>query len=197
MVEGQLRARGLADPRVLRAMERVPRHLFVPDKVRGMAYADGPLPIGHGQTISQPYMVAYMTEVLQAGPGSRVLEVGTGSGYQTAVLAEMGMEVFTIEFVEELSRQARCTLEGLGYGNIHYKTGDGRLGWPEEAPFDGIIVAAAPTALPSPLGDQLAPGARLVIPIGRWEQCLMTYQRDDDGNLSASRLFPVRFVPLV
>ncbi len=197
MVARQIRARGVRDARVLQAMERVPRHLFVPPELRDIAYTDGPLPIGGGQTISQPYIVAVMSEALGVGPGRRVLEVGTGSGYQAAVLAEMGVEVFTVECVPSLSARARALLGRLGYDTVHFRVGDGHAGWPEEAPFDGIIVTAAPADLPPALPEQLAIGGRLVIPIGRMEQDLYVYQKLPDGSLSRECLFAVRFVPMV
>lgn len=197
MVEEQLRARGIADRRVLNAMDRVPRHRFIPPGLREMAYADSPLPIGEDQTISQPYVVAVMTEALRVGPGDRVLEVGTGSGYQAAVLAEMGVEVFTVEYLEKLSATARRMLERLDYDGIHYRVGDGRSGWLEEAPFDGIIVTAAPESLPHSLSEQLVPDGNLVIPVGRWDQDLYVYTRKENGTMAYQRLFAVRFVPLV
>jgi protein-L-isoaspartate(D-aspartate) O-methyltransferase len=197
MVEYQLRRRGVADSRVLAAMERVPRHAFIPERMHDMAYSDGPLPIGHGQTISQPYIVAVMSEALGLKPGMKVLEVGTGSGYQAAVLAQMGLDVYTVEYLPELAALAERLLRQLGYGNIHFRTGDGRDGWPERAPFDGILVTAAPESLPESLGEQLAPGGRLVIPIGRWEQHLYVYRKNADGSLDKDVVFAVRFVPLV
>jgi protein-L-isoaspartate(D-aspartate) O-methyltransferase len=197
MVEEQLRSRGIEDERVLEAMERVPRHAFVPPGLREMAYSDNPLPIGEDQTISQPYVVAVMTKALAVEPGDRVLEIGTGSGYQAAILAEMGVEVFTVEYLEKLSASARRILERLDYLDIHYRIGDGRAGWPEEAPFDGIIVTAAPDTLPQSLADQLKAGGKLVIPIGRWEQDLFVCTRQPNGTLEHERLFAVRFVPLV
>jgi protein-L-isoaspartate(D-aspartate) O-methyltransferase len=197
MVERQLRARGIRDARVLAAMGRAPREAFVPQSLRDSVYGDGPLPIGEDQTISQPYIVAAMTESLQAPDGARVLEVGTGSGYQTAVLAEMGLVVYTVEYLPRLAGRARAVLEQLGYSGIHYKIGDGRDGWPAAAPFDGIIVTAAPARVPAALAGQLKPGGRLVIPVGRWDQELRVYTAGRDGGLSMERLFPVRFVPLV
>lgn len=195
MVAHQLRERGISDERVLEAFTRVPRHAFVPEEVAARSYADAPLPIGEGQTISQPYIVGLMTEALQLDPGDRVLEVGTGSGYQAAILAAIGVEVFTIESVETLASRARVILDGLGFDNIRYKTGNGRLGWPEEAPFDGIIVTAAPAGLPQALPDQLKRDGRLVIPFGRFEQTLYRITRREDG-LQQERLCAVRFVPL-
>jgi len=197
MVAGQLRPRGIRDARVLAAMERVPRHLFVPDELSDMAYADGPLPIGGGQTISQPYIVAVMSEALGVAPGQRVLEIGTGSGYQAAVLAEMGVRLYTVECVPSLAARARQLLDQLGYDAIRYRVGDGHAGWPEEGPFDGIIVTAAPPELPPALPGQLATGGRLVIPMGRLEQDLYVCQKLADGSLNRECLFAVRFVPMV
>jgi len=196
MVETQIRARGVRDPRVLRAMGSVPRHLFVPEGLRGRAYADEPLPIGEGQTISQPYIVAYMTEALELGGGEKVLEVGTGSGYQTAVLAGLAGEVYTVELVESLSARARETMEGLGYGNVHFRTGDGSLGWPEAAPFGAIMVTAAAAEIPAALEDQLGTGGTMIVPVGTDLQELMLVRREKKG-LRRERLLPVRFVPLV
>jgi protein-L-isoaspartate(D-aspartate) O-methyltransferase len=197
MVHEQLRARGIADKRVLEAMGRVPRHRFVPPGLREMAYSDGPLPIGENQTISQPYVVAAMTEALAVAPGDRVLEVGTGSGYQAAVLAEMGVQVFTIEYVDKLAATARQMLERLDYMGLHFRVGDGRMGWPEESPFNGIIVTAAPDSLPQSLTSQLVTNGNLVIPVGRWDQDLYVYTRQANGTLAYRRLFAVRFVPLL
>ena len=198
MVERQIAERGVRDPAVLAAMRAVPRHVFVPPSLEQQAYADGPLPIGHGQTISQPYIVASMTEELRVGADSRVLEVGTGSGYQTAVLAEICREVYTIEIVPELHRHAREVLERLGYSNIHFKLGDGSLGWPEHAPYDGIIVTAAARDIPAALVEQLAEGGRLVIPLqgpGFQGQSLYVVTREQD-RVKKHYLYDVRFVPL-
>ena len=167
MIASQLRARGIRDPRVLEAMRLVPRHRFLPPDERELAYGDHPVGIGFGQTISQPYIVAYMTEALALGPEARVLEVGTGSAYQTAVLAEIAREVYSIEVVGELADRAAALLRELGYRNVHLRRGDGYAGWPEAAPYDGIMVTAAPDHIPQPLADQLRIGARLVVPIGR------------------------------
>jgi protein-L-isoaspartate(D-aspartate) O-methyltransferase len=194
MVEEQIAARGVRDEAVLAAMRRVPRHEFVPEDQRRSAYADHPLPIGHGQTISQPYIVAYMTEALAVHGGQKVLEVGTGSGYQTAVLAEMGVDVYTIEIVEPLGEAAAALLERLGYA-VHARVGDGHDGWPEAAPFDGIIVTAAPGRVPAPLAAQLAQGGRLVIPVGRGFQELKVLRRTGEALEPLSTL-PVRFVPM-
>ncbi len=196
MVAEQVEARGVADPDVLRALRAVPRHAFVPAESRARAYADHPLPIGEGQTISQPYIVALMTELAQVRPGHRVLEVGTGSGYQAAVLAEMGAEVWTIEIVEPLGRRAAADLARAGYGRVRTKVGDGYAGWPEAAPFDAIVVTAAPPRVPAPLLEQLKPGGRLVVPEGRTEQELVVYTKDDAGRVRRAVVVSVRFVPM-
>jgi protein-L-isoaspartate(D-aspartate) O-methyltransferase len=196
MVAEQIVARGVADPRVLAALRKVPRHLFVPEAVRPSAYDDSPLPIGYGQTISQPYIVAYMSEVLQVAPDHRVLEIGTGSGYQAAILGELAREVYTIEIVPELAERARATLESLGYANVHVRVGDGYLGWPEQAPFDRIMVTAAPDHVPQPLVDQLADGGRLVLPVGRGDQWIRILTRRGT-RVTEQTTIPVRFVPLV
>ena len=196
MVHSQIEARGVKDPAVLAAMRRVPRHEFVPAASRPFAYDDYPLPIGEGQTISQPYIVAFMTERLQLKPGQRVLEIGTGSGYQAAVLAEIGVEVYTIEIIETLAAGARAVLQHLGYGKIHARAGDGYLGWPEAAPFDGIIVTAAPPRVPQPLIDQLKPGGRLVVPEGVYQQDLVIYTKTPYGQLHRESVLAVRFVPM-
>ncbi len=196
MVETQIRARGVADRAVLKAMADVPRHEFVPDELAPYAYADEPLPIGRGQTISQPYIVAYMTEALRLDRGDKVLEVGTGSGYQTAVLAEVAGEVWTIELVRELSIRAKEKLDALGYSGIHYRVGDGSGGWPEEAPFNGILVTAAAASIPEDLENELAPGGRMIIPVGIESQTLVLVTRDGERFLEES-LLGVRFVPLI
>ena len=196
MIASQLRERGIRDPRVLEAMRLVPRHRFLPSDDRELAYGDHPVGIGFGQTISQPYIVAYMTEALALGPEARVLEVGTGSAYQTAVLAEIAREVYSIEVVGELADRAAALLRELGYGNVHLRRGDGYAGWPEAAPFDGIMVTAAPDHIPQPLADQLRMGARLVVPIGRGDQDLLVLTRTEDGLREEQRL-GVRFVPMV
>lgn len=183
---------------VLAAMARVPRHRFVPEGWRYAAYDDQPLPIGAGQTISQPFIVALMTDLLEVGRGDRVLEVGTGSGYQAAVLAELGAEVYTIEIVRELGERAGKTLEELGYASVRVRVGDGYLGWPEAAPFDGIVVTAAPPEIPEPLIAQLKPGGRMVIPVGPVfdAQELLVVTKMVDGKTLAQDVLPVRFVPL-
>jgi protein-L-isoaspartate(D-aspartate) O-methyltransferase len=197
MVERQLKARDIKDERVLAAMAKVPREKFVPADERGEAYEDGPLPIGHGQTISQPYIVAFMTEQLRPKPSDRVLEIGSGSGYQAAILAELVADVYTIEIVEPLAKTAEATLQRLGYRNVHLKIGDGYRGWPEEAPFDAIIVTCAPDKVPQPLVDQLKDGGRMVIPVGeRFAQQLYLLEKKN-GQLKESVTLPVRFVPMV
>jgi protein-L-isoaspartate(D-aspartate) O-methyltransferase len=186
-------------PLVMQAMARVPRHAFVPPLQRLFAYENRPLAIGHGQTISQPYIVAVMTDLLDLTPGARVLEVGTGCGYQTAVLAEMADRVFTVELVRELASDARKRLERLGYRNIEMRVADGFRGWPDAAPFDGIIVTAAPTEFPPALVEQLKPGGRLVIPVGPRGDSQMLYRcvRGANGTLVTERKLPVAFVPMI
>ena len=195
MVETQIRSRGITDGRVLAAMGQVPRHLFVPLSVRGEAYEDYPLPIGAQQTISQPYIVALMTSLLELTGGEKILEVGTGSGYQAAVLSRIAREVYSIEILEPLSSSARRTLGELGYGNIHLRVGDGWAGWKEAAPFDGILVTAAPEKVPQPLVDQLKIGGKLVIPVGSYFQDLLVYTKTEKG-LEKRNVIPVRFVPM-
>jgi len=195
MVDQQLRPHDIVDPRVLAAMREVPRHRFVPPERAAQAYDDTPLPIGHGQTISQPYIVAYMTQALELQPGHRVLEIGTGSGYQAAVLARIAKEVYTIEIVPELAARAAGTLRELGYGHVQVREGDGYAGWPEHAPFDRIIVTAAPDHVPQPLVDQLAMGGRLVIPVGDIRQQMAILTKTKDGVVER-RTIGVRFVPL-
>jgi protein-L-isoaspartate(D-aspartate) O-methyltransferase len=193
----QLRGMGIRDERVLAAIERVPRERFVPADLREVADADRPLPIGYGQTISQPFIVAFMTEWLRLDGDERVLEVGTGSGYQAAVLAALAGEVFSLEVVPELSAGAAAALADLGITNVHLRVGDGRRGWPEEAPFDRVVLTAAPLAIPEPLVRQLAPGGRLLAPVGPAEdQVLRLVTRDHAGALAARDILPVRFVPL-
>ena len=194
--EGGL-AGGHIDAPVLEAMRAVPRHEFVPAEVSGQAYADRSLPIGLGQTVSQPYIVALMTHLLEVKPGDRILESGTGSGYQAAVLARLAGEVYSVEIVEELARRAAQTLERLGYTNITARIGDGYQGWAEHAPYDGIVVTAAPDHVPPALVAQLKPGGRLVIPVGGLFQDLMVIAKAADGTTTSTTIVPVRFVPLV
>jgi protein-L-isoaspartate(D-aspartate) O-methyltransferase len=195
MVERQIRARGVTDPAVLKALLKVERHLFVPEPYRIESYEDGPLPIGEEQTISQPYIVGLMTELLKPKPGQKILEVGTGSGYQAAVLAEIVGEVYTIEIVESLGRGAAERLKAMGYKNVHVRIGDGYEGWPEAVPFDGIIVTAAPDHVPQPLVEQLKEGGRLVVPVGSWDQRLEVLTKTKNG-MERSPSIPVRFVPM-
>jgi protein-L-isoaspartate(D-aspartate) O-methyltransferase len=195
MVTQQIAARGVQDSAVLDAMRTVPRHLFVPEKYRAEAYEDHPLPIGDDQTISQPFIVGSMTEALMLSPGDTVLEIGTGSGYQAAVLAEIVAEVYTIEIVPVLGERAESTLSALDYDNVHVKVGDGYRGWPEHAPFDAIIVTAAPDHVPQPLIDQLAVGGRMVLPIGDLNQSLIVMTKTPEGIVREER-YGVRFVPM-
>lgn len=195
MVDSQLIGRGISDKNTIKAMRKVPRHKFVPDYVREMAYSDTPLPIGMGQTISQPYIVAYMTELLKPKKGQKILEIGTGSGYQTAILSEIGCEVYTIEIVEALAVYARKILTDMGYSNIHFKIGDGYQGWEMYSPYDGIIVAAAPSEIPEPLISQLSEKGKMVIPVGDDLQELLLVTKTKDG-IKEERMSPVRFVPM-
>jgi protein-L-isoaspartate(D-aspartate) O-methyltransferase len=196
MVSRQIEARGVRDHRVLAAMRAVPRHRFVPESERAHAYEDRPLPIGHGQTISQPYIVALMSELAEVKPGDTVLEVGTGSGYQAAVLAEMGATVFSIEILEVLAERSKIILAELGYGKkVEVRHGDGYAGWPEHAPFDAILVTAAPPKIPEPLKQQLKVGGRLVIPVGKYLQSLLRLTKTENGFREES-VIPVRFVPM-
>jgi protein-L-isoaspartate(D-aspartate) O-methyltransferase len=195
MIRSQIESRGIKSPSVLDALRAVKRHLFVPENVRNQSYDDGPLPIGEGQTISQPYIVAIMTDLLDVNSTSRVLEIGTGSGYQAAVLGEICKEVYSIEIVDSLCNRARTLLSGLGYTNIWVRCGDGFAGWPDKAPFDGIIVTAAPPEVPAPLIDQLAEGGRLVIPVGSiWQELKVLVK--ENGKIRTRDIIPVRFVPM-
>lgn len=197
MVHQNLQGRDITDPAVLRAMGRVPRHRFVPAGLQDRAYADRPLPIGNGQTISQPYIVALMTQNLALQPGARVLEIGTGSGYQAAVLAELGAEVFSVEIKPALARQARQVLRELGYGSVQVRTGDGFHGWAEQAPFDAIVVTCAAETIPPPLVAQLCPGGRVVMPLGTTgdvQQLVLGIKQGE--RLRTRNIVPVRFVPL-
>jgi len=199
MVADQIEARGVKDPAVLAAMRRAPRHLFVLEEDLKMAYSDQPLPIGYGQTISQPYIVAYMTEVLELTGKERVLEIGTGSGYQAAILAAMAGEVYSVEIIPQLYESARDRLARLGYEKIKLKLGDGYFGWPEQAPFDAIIVTCAAGHIPPPLIEQLKVGGKMVIPVGHpWSvQSLVLAEKDDQGQVKTRSLMAVRFVPLM
>lgn len=198
MVEEQLGPprNDITHPAVLKAMATVPRHAFVPEAMRDYAYVDGPLPIGYGQTISQPYVVAFMTEKLDPQPTDRVLEVGTGSGYQAAVLSGLVSEVYTIEIVAPLARRAETDLERLGYHNVKVRHGDGYQGWPEAAPFDAVIVTCAPDHVPQPLVDQLKEGGRMVIPVGGLDYQTLYLFRKKGGTLERQAVLPVRFVPM-
>ncbi len=195
MVDEQLRARDITSQRVLDAMREVPRHLFVPEAMRARSYGDSPLPIDLEQTISQPYIVAFMTQALEIEPSHRVLEVGTGSGYQAAVLAELAGEVYTIEILAPLAEGARATLAGLGYRNVEVRTGNGYLGWPEHAPYDRIMVTAAPDQVPPALVEQLKVGGLMAIPVGTVVQQLRILRRTTSGTQTL-RTLPVRFVPM-
>ncbi|KMY67165.1 protein-L-isoaspartate O-methyltransferase [Desulfocarbo indianensis] len=199
MVRRQISQRGVKAPRVLAAMGKVPRHCFVPARQRESAYADHPLPIGQGQTISQPYVVALMSEALKLTPQDKVLEIGTGSGYQAAVLAELAGEVYSIEIVEELGKRAAQALAGLGYGRVRLKIGDGYQGWPQAAPFDAIILTAAPPKIPQALVEQLAPGGRMILPLGPrfGVQELLLITKGRQGVISRQSLGQVRFVPMM
>ncbi len=195
MVELQIKPRGITDQRVVASMLNVARHEFVPERYRGAAYADHPLPIGEGQTISQPYIVALMTQCLALQSTERVLEIGTGSGYQAAVLSVLVKEVYTIEIIPSLADSASARLKRLGYDNVRVRCGDGFLGWPEEAPFDAIIITCAPSTLPEPLVAQLADGGRLIVPLGDDLQVLTLYEKND-GVLISQEIAPVLFVPM-
>ncbi|MCH7515470.1 MAG: protein-L-isoaspartate(D-aspartate) O-methyltransferase [Bacteroidetes bacterium] len=197
MVSEQIEKRGISDKDVLKAMRIVKRHLFIPQVLRNRAYNDGPVPIGYGQTISQPYIVAYMTDIIDLKPNSNVLEIGTGSGYQAAVLAEITNKVYTIEIIQELGEAAKETFKDLGYNNIESKIADGYFGWEEKGPFDAIIVTAATEFIPPPLIGQLKPGGKMVIPVGSpmQVQFLMLVEKNVQGKVKTRSLFPVRFVP--
>ncbi len=197
MVETQLKSRDVQSERVLEAMKKVPRHLFMPESVRQYAYIDSPVPIGQEQTISQPYIVGLMTQTVDPKPGDRALEVGTGSGYQAAVLGELVQEVYTIEIILDLAERASKTLSELGYDNVEVRQGDGYQGWPEKAPFDIILVTAAPEIIPQPLIDQLAEGGRLVVPVGpQGEIQTLTLVTKEKGEVQRTHLTGVRFVPM-
>src|ERR1700736_2293166 len=196
MVEEQLKPRGIHDERVLAAMSKLPREEFVPQNMRAQSYADNALPIGHDQTISQPFIVAYMTEQLRLQPTDRVLEVGTGSGYQAAILAELAKDVYTIEIIEPLAKDASARLARLDYKNAHVKVGDGYQGWPEVAPFDAIIVTCAPDKVPQPLAAQLKDGGRMAIPVGSGLEQQLYLLEKNDGQLDQRAILPVRFVPM-
>ena len=197
MVSEQIEKRGISDKNVLKAMRNVKRHFFIPQELRNRAYYDGPVPIGYGQTISQPYIVAYMTDIIDLKPNSNVLEIGTGSGYQAAVLAEITNKVYTIEIIQELGEAAKETFKDLGYNNIESKIADGYFGWEEKGPFDAIIVTAATEFIPPPLIGQLKPGGKMVIPVGSTMQVqfLMLVEKNVQGKVKTRSLFPVRFVP--
>jgi protein-L-isoaspartate(D-aspartate) O-methyltransferase len=198
MVEEQIFHRGIRDARILESFRLVPRHYFVPKGSKGLAYYDTPLPIGCGQTISQPYVVALMLDALKTGVMDRVLEIGTGSGYAAALLSRLVAEVYSIERIEGLVKEAQKVVSALGYNNIEFRTGDGTKGWPEQAPFDGILVSAGAPGIPGVLIDQLAPGGRLIIPIGaKHQQEMVRIIRGQDGRVSEERLGAVRFVPLI
>jgi len=196
MVEQQMEARGISDPATLEAMRTVPRHEFLPLRLREEAYGDYPLPIGHGQTISQPYVVAFMTEAVRPRKGEKILEIGAGSGYQAAVLAQTGSEVYTVEIIEPLAEMARQTLERLGYTNAHVKHGDGYRGWPEHAPFDAIVVTCAPDQIPPDLVAQLRDGGRMIIPVGGGMEQELILLRKHGDKIEKQSVLPVRFVPM-
>ncbi|MCH7950095.1 MAG: protein-L-isoaspartate(D-aspartate) O-methyltransferase [Candidatus Dadabacteria bacterium] len=195
MVENQIVLRGIKDARVLKAMLKVKRHLFVPKEYLDSAYSDKPIPIEKEQTVSQPYMVALMTELLNPSPGKKILEIGTGSGYQSAILAETGCDLYTIEIIEDTAANARKTLEKLGYSNIKYRIGDGYRGWEENAPFEGIIVTAAPADIPDKLIEQLSQGGRMIIPVGDLSQELLLIENTNEG-VKRKKITAVRFVPM-
>ena len=196
MVQQQLMTRGITDARVLAAMAKMPREEFVPPESRAASYEDGPLQIGHGQTISQPYIVAFMTEQLRPKPSDRVLEIGTGSGYQAAILAGLVKDVYTIEIIDALAKDAEATLQRLGYKNVHVRVGDGYRGWPEHAPFDAITVTCAPDHVPQPLIDQLKEGGRMIIPVGGFGNQELYLLEKKNGQLQRRSVLPVRCVPM-
>jgi protein-L-isoaspartate(D-aspartate) O-methyltransferase len=196
MIDEQIKKRGVSDPHVLDAMGKINRHLFVPEQYRSMAYSDHPLPIGHAQTISQPYIVAFMSELLKVKKTDRVLEIGTGSGYQAAVLGEIVKEVYSIEIIEKLGKRSAALLNKLGYTNIFTRIGDGYQGWPEKAPFDKIIVTAAPPEIPPALIEQLKPGGLMIVPVGTTYQELILIEKTQEG-IKKKSVLPVRFVPMV
>ena len=197
MVRYQIEERGVKDPEVLKALRITPRHLFIPQQYRDSAYADHPVPIGHGQTISQPYIVGLMSDLLAVRKEHKVLEIGTGSGYQSAVLSPLAGQIYSIEIVAPLAEQARALLAQLGLKNITVRQGDGYKGWPEQAPFDRIILTAAPPEIPDALIAQLKPGGRLVAPVGRWDQDLVVLEKDEKGRVRQRSVLAVRFVPMV
>lgn len=196
MVKQQIERREIEDQRVLNAFKKVPRHKFVPKRMKESSYGDFPLQIGEGQTISQPYIVAYMTDSLSLEEDDKVLEIGTGSGYQAAILAEIVQDVYTVEIIETLAKQAENVLDKLGYKNTHIKIGNGREGWEDEAPFDKIIVTAAAKSTPTKLVDQIGAPGKMIIPIGNWGQHLYLFKKDKSGKVERSKLLGVRFVPL-
>lgn len=196
MIEEQLTARGIRDQAVLQAMRKVPRELFIPQELIEFAYDDSPLPIGYQQTISQPYMVAFMSEILQLDKNSKVLEIGTGSGYQAAILAELGGDVYTLEIIKPLGQQAKKLLYELGYHNVHFKIGDGYEGWAEKAPFDAIIVTCAPSHIPQKLKDQLKEGGRMILPLGEKDQQILYLLEKKNDMIVEKSVFPVKFVPM-
>ncbi|NOU58605.1 protein-L-isoaspartate(D-aspartate) O-methyltransferase [Marinifilum caeruleilacunae] len=197
MVAEQIQSRGVNHSKIIKAMQNVERHLFVPRYLQKYAYQDRPLPIGHGQTISQPYIVGLMSQLLEVEEGEKLLEIGTGSGYQAAVLGELGGKVFSIEIVKPLQRRADFVLDSLGYENVETRYGDGYLGWPEQAPFDGIIVTCSPTKVPQALVDQLAEGGKLVIPVGLKNVKKLVLMEKKKGKIVQRNVIPVRFVPMV
>jgi protein-L-isoaspartate(D-aspartate) O-methyltransferase len=197
MIKYQIENRGINDEKVLKAFEKVERHKFVPEEYKDNAYEDRPLPIGWGQTISQPYIVAFMTDILELTPEDRILEIGTGSGYQAAILAQLCDSVFTIEIVEPLGKRAKETLKSVGYDNVYVKIGDGFKGWPEKSPFDAIIVTCAPEDIPEPLQNQLAEGGRMIIPVGDYGRQEMILMRKIKGKIKKEAVLDVAFVPMV